>query len=150
MTLQELIDNLEEWKPHLAVRGDRVDIQQVKVTRSVGTRTILFSGISRDREMGVEHIGRTVQMQFLAPPGVDVTNHVPSITEDRVYVRSSSPWFKYALAYPLKDAGALFGRVSPFQVKGTGKPVNEKRIAAIDKHLLALTKALLSDRLIQR
>jgi len=92
--------------------------------------------------------GRTAQMQFVLPKDVKIEDYRPSISKDRVLVRCSSPWYKYAFGYNNARIKAQFGRISEFTVLGTGRPVNPKNYPGLDKHLIAMTRALKDERLI--
>lgn len=145
-TLSDLIRNTEKYKPLLFINADRIRIERINITRSQGTRSILFSTVTKDTE---HNHGRKTQMMFIVPPGVDVKDYKPSIEDDRVLVRTASPFFKFAYGYNLKRDGALFGKVSQFTVKGTGKPINPKNISGLDKHLISLGRYLRDSNLIR-
>lgn len=146
-TLIELIKSTQKFKKQLFISADRIRVHRVNTTKSAGVRNILYSAVTRDVEPDAKHAttsgsGRSCQLQFTVPKGADFENYIPSIANDPVRVRSSSPWYKFAFAYPNKDIGAHFGRISPFTVKGTGKPVNPDRMPGLDKHLIGMIKIL--------
>ena len=152
MTLNDLVNSTHEFKPALFFTADRVNIDQTKITKNRGVRTILYSGITRDyaaNTKGEPYKTRSTQIQFTMPRGVDVSDYVPSAENDIVHVRSSSPFYKFAFGFNNKRDGAHFGTVSSFTVKGTGKPINPKNFNGLDKHLLAYSKALAENGLIR-
>lgn len=129
-----------------------VAIETVRVTRSVGTRTILFTGTSYDPN--TETGGCAIQMQFVVPKEAAIDERTmkeykPSLSKDRILVRSSCPWYKFAYGYNNAREKAHFGRVSQFQVQGTGRPVNPRNFAGLDKHLIALGRALQDEGLVR-
>ena len=145
-TLQELIKSTVKFKSTLFTSSDRITTKAVKITRQAGVRTVLFSGQSVDSESSG---GRSVQVNFIVPRGVDVKTYVPSISDDRVQVRSSSPWYRFAFQYNNQKIGAHFGRVHSFTVKGTGRPVNPDNYPGLDKHLIGFVRALHGEGLIR-
>ena len=152
MTLNDLVKSTHDFKPSFFFTADRVNIDQTKITRNRGVRTILYSGISRDYAANTDkepYKTRTVQIQFSMPRGVDVEDYVPSAENDVVTVRSSSPGYKFHFQYSNKARGAQFGSVSPFTVSGKGRPVNPKNYPGCDKHILAYAKALSENGLIR-
>jgi hypothetical protein len=144
-TLMNLIESTQTFKPVLFINADRVYIEQLNISRSKGTHTILFSAISKDRDSPA---GRTCQIQMVCPKHVNIEQYRPSIAKDRALVRSSSPWYKYAFGYNNKLRSAHFGTVSEFKVTGTGHPINPLRYPGLDKHLIALIRALRDNKLI--
>ena len=138
-TLKDLIVSTNRFKPILFRNAENIKVERLNISRNIGTRTVMFSAITRD--LG-DNKARTTQMQFITPKGTDVSEYVPSIARDRVQVRSSSPWYKFAFGYNNKRIGAQFGVLSKFTVKGTGRPVNPDNYPGLDKHLIALTEFL--------
>lgn len=145
-TLQDLIRSTRDFKPALFDNAQGVYVDQLNISRSKGTNTILFTATTRDSD---KNKGRTAQMQFVVPSDVDLEDYKPSISQDRVLVRSSSPWYKFAFGYNNKDIGAHFGKVSQFTVKGTGRPVNPRNKPGLDKHLIAMMNTLKDEGLIR-
>ena len=140
-TIQDLLSSTQKFKPKLFKNARGPKLVTLRITRFKGTRTLLFTGTSKDP--ATQNL-RTVQMQFVAPPDVDIQEFRPSIFKDRVLVRCSSPWYKYAFGYNNKRIKAQFGRVSTFRVKGTGRPVNPKNFPGVDKHLISMIRALIA------
>ena len=155
MSLQDLIASTKKFKPDLFINANRIPkVDSLKITRFVGTRSILYSAMTRDVEGPAAHSSssnkpRSVQIQFTVPKGEDVKSYTPSIKNDRVLVRSESPYYRFAFQYNNKKNKAHFGKIKPFKVKGTGKPINPENYPGIDKHLIALTKAMQDNKLIK-
>ena len=139
-------DLREKRRPTLFVNSQRVGIEEVKIARWRGTRLVLFSAITKDSDSPT---ARSTQMAFVAPKGVDIAQYAPRMTKDRCLVRSSSPWYRYCFQYANRLHKAQYGRINPFQVKGTGKPINTRMIPGLDKHLLALARGLQQHGLIR-
>ena len=151
-TLQSLISSTRDFKPVLFQNATTVSVQSVNITRqnlTPSTARILFSGVTKDTE---SPSGRRVQMQFIisGKAATDIEEYVPSMTGDKVQVRSTSPFYKYAFSYNNKNEDAHFGRAMPFRVKGTGRPVNPKNFPGLDKHLLAFANTLENEGLISQ
>ena len=77
-SIQQLITSTSKFKSKLLDNAFNVKVISVNVTRMEGTRTILFSGVTKDSE---SLAGRTVQLQFIVPKGEDVQTYVPSISK---------------------------------------------------------------------
>ena len=152
-TLIELINSTQKFKPVLFGHANSVEVQQTKITRARGVRTVLFSCITQDKgDPKIAHTKnqrRRSLIMFVAPPGTDVKNYAPSISKDKVLVRSSSPWYRYAFQYNNKRVKAQYGSINPFEVLGTGRPINPKNYPGLDKHLIGLVRALKSNKLIR-
>lgn len=144
-TLRELIQSTQRFKPKLFANANSVEIKQTKITRARGVRTVLFSSVTKDQG----NPGRTAQIMFVASKGTDVKNYAPSISKDKALVRSSSPWYRYAFQYNNQRVKAQYGRIKPFEVLGTGRPVNPGNYPGLDKHLIALVRALQQHKLIR-
>ena len=152
-TLIDLINSTEKFKPNLFAHANSVEVQQTKITRARGVRTVHFSCVTQDKgdpkRAHTKNQRRITHIMFVADRGVDVKNYAPSISKDKVLVRSSSPWYRYAFQYNNKKIKAQYGSIKPFEVLGTGRPINPMNYPGLDKHLIALVRALKSNKLIR-
>lgn len=147
-TLRQLLQSTQRFKPALFINADTVSVQSLTITRSKGVRTILFSAQTKDTD---SPSGRTAQMQFVIPKEEveNIEDYKPSISKDRVLVRTSSPWYRFAFQYNNQRLKAQFGKIKPFTVSGKGRPVNPKNQPGLDKHLIALLRALKDEGLVR-
>jgi len=163
-TVRQLLRSTEEFKPILFENAYGIDIESLKTSVSRGTKSILHVLVTRDQvhkqtkfplnrkrdiplgttyakasrkyrdhDKGPIAHGRSVQVQFVT----DL--EVPNL-DSRILVRSSSPGYKYHFQYPNKKVQCHWGAISPFKVKGTGRPVNPKNYPGLDKHLIAVLR----------
>ena len=141
VTLEELINITNEFKPVLFVNAERLSADSLKITRFAGVRRISFTAHTVDK-IKTGNV-RVSQIHFIIPKGENVNTYIPDIRTDRVLVRSASPWYKYAFGYNNQRVKAHFGTLSKFTVKGTGGSINPRDYPGLDKHLLFLTKYLM-------
>lgn len=142
-TLAEMVALTQDYKPVLFSNAENVSVVQINRSVFIGMKSVVFSGTTKDSE---SPDGRTIQMMFVLKNMVEP--YLPSITKDRVLVRSSSPFYRYAFQYNNKRVGAHLGALSPFTVLGTGRPINPLNYPGLDKHLLGLVRNLRITRMI--